>query len=72
LPRPAIHQLAARQFFDHVGIGMARLHQLDAVGHTVAIALHLHELRLLQAQMGLNVFKLEKAALAPDGVGAEV
>jgi hypothetical protein len=72
LPRSAIHQLAARQFFDHVRIDMAGLHQLDAMLQPIALTLHGSELGLLNAEMSLDIFKLEQAALTPDGVSAEV
>ena len=39
---------------------MAGLHQLDAMRQPVALVLHLGQLLLLDAELGLDVFKLRR------------
>ena len=67
-----IHQLTPRQFFHQIGIGLIAFHQLDAMGKPIAFALDLGKLGLVHAQPRLCIFQLEKAAIAPDGIEAEI
>jgi len=65
-----VHQLGAGKLLDQVRIVPA--HQGDPVLQALAIGLHLGQLLLTDAKLGLGVFQLQDAAIAPDGVGAEI
>ena len=72
LIRAAVHQLGTGQLFDQVGIAAIFFHQGNAMLQPGAAGLKFGELLLLDAQMGLGIFQRKDAAIAPDGLGAEV
>src|SRR5882757_743059 len=68
----AVHQLGACQLLDQVGIAAVFFHQGDTMLQPQAVGLHLGQLLLPDAQLGLGILKRKNAAIAPDGVGPEI
>jgi hypothetical protein len=68
----AIHELATRQFFHQIRVGMGVFHQLDAMGQPIVLGGHLGEFFLLDAQFGLGIFQGQQPTFAPNGIAAEI
>jgi hypothetical protein len=72
LPGLTVHQVFPRKFLDQIAVDMPRLEQRNAVLQADARIAHLRELFLLDADGHAGVGERKRAALAPDGVVAEI
>src|SRR6185312_10629971 len=67
-----VHQLAAGELLDQIGIDGAGAHQRDAMLEALALGTDLVKLLVADTELGLRVLKREHAARTPDGVIAEI